>query len=124
MSRGDLRAPLIFPDLAARAADGSLEWEAFREGIEISRIYHTPGGASAAFLRYAPGARLERHEHGGYEHIFILHGSQVDDLGEHRAGALLVHPPGTSHAITSRDGCIVLAVWEKPVTFAQKQPER
>src|SRR4051812_22510991 len=109
---------LIFPDLLAAATDATLKWERLRDGIDIARLYTSgEAGPSAALLRYAPGARLARHEHTGYEHIFILAGSQVDDGGEHHAGALLIHGPGTSHSIASKHGCLVLAVWERPVRF-------
>src|SRR4051794_26836329 len=111
---------LIFADLLQAATDGTLAWEPMREGIEIARLYATTpdsggdsggggGGPSAALLRYKPGARLQRHEHTGFEHIFVLAGSQVDDSGEHHAGALLIHGPGTSHTISSKHGCLVLA---------------
>jgi anti-sigma factor ChrR (cupin superfamily) len=108
---------LIFADLLAAATDGALRWETLRPGVEIARLCTTEGGPSSALLRYAPGAKLARHEHVGFEHIFVLAGSQTDDSGEHHAGALLIHGPGTSHAIASKRGCIVLAVWEKPVRF-------
>ena len=109
---------MIFPDLLAAATDGAVRWEPMREGIDIARLYTTPdGGPSAALLRYRPGARLARHVHTGFEHIYVLSGSQVDDSGEHRAGALLIHGPGTSHTIASKHGCVVLAIWERPVRF-------
>jgi anti-sigma factor ChrR (cupin superfamily) len=109
---------LIFGDLLAAATDATLTWTPLRPGVDVARLYITPdGGPSAALLRYAPGARLARHEHTGYEHIYILAGSQTDDAGEHRAGALLIHGPGTSHSIASRHGCLVLAIWERPVRF-------
>ena len=113
-----LPVQLILADLLQAATDGTLRWERMREGIEIARLYARPdGGPSAALLRYMPGARLQRHEHTGFEHIFVLAGSQVDDSGEHHAGALLIHGPGTSHTISSKHGCLVLAVWERPVRF-------
>ena len=79
-------------------------------------------GPSAALLRYTPGSRLQRHEHVGFEHIYVLAGSQLDDSGEHHAGALLIHGPGTSHTIASKHGCLVLAVWERPVRFLGISP--
>jgi anti-sigma factor ChrR (cupin superfamily) len=110
--------PLIFEQLLNSLKDTSLNWESFRNGIEVARIYSTGAdGPSAAFLRYQPGARLGRHRHRGYEHILILSGSQIDDNGKHLAGTLIVHPPGSSHGIKSIEGCIVLAIWEKPVEF-------
>jgi hypothetical protein len=30
-------------------------------------------------------------------------------------GALMIRPPSTRHAIASAEGCIVLAVWQRPV---------
>jgi anti-sigma factor ChrR (cupin superfamily) len=103
--------------LDADALKEQLTWKPFREGIEISPIYDSGHGASAAFLRYAPGASVPRHEHTGWEHILVLQGSQDDDDGHCAAGSLLIHGPGTSHAVRSEEGCIVLAVWEQPVRF-------
>jgi anti-sigma factor ChrR (cupin superfamily) len=96
-----------------------LTWETFREGIEISWIYKTgaPDGPSAAFLRYAPGSSVPRHAHRGHEHILVLEGSQTDENGRHDAGTVVINPPGTAHSVVSEDGCVVLAVWEKPVSF-------
>ena len=120
-------SPLIVRDLFSDSELDQQRWEPFRPGIEIQRIYGgAPAAASAALLRYAPGARLPRHSHEGYEHILVLRGSQVDDNGEHTVGTLLIHPPGTSHAIHSPKGCIVLAMWEKPVhlsdIYSQNEP--
>ena len=119
--------PLVLRNLFSEAELNRLEWEPFRQGIEIRRIYGgAPAAASAALLRYQPGAQLPRHWHQGYEHILVLRGSQIDDNGEHTAGTLLIHPPGTSHAVRSPGGCIVLAMWEKPVhladIYAQNEP--
>jgi anti-sigma factor ChrR (cupin superfamily) len=113
----ELTAPQIFNNLLATVSEDKLKWEPLREGIEISRIYSNAAGAALAFIRFRPGAVLSRHAHPGYEHIFILQGTQQDDSGDHPAGALLIHPPGTSHRVTSRTGCIVLAYWERPVEF-------
>lgn len=106
---------MILRDLFSGQKLDSEQWEPFREGIEIRWIYRIPDGCAAALLRYAPGASLGRHLHAGFEHIFVLRGSQIDDNGEHGPGTLLIHAPGTTHAITSPHGCIVLAIWEKPV---------
>lgn len=93
-------------------------WEPFREGIEVHWLYRTNDtGPSAALLKYAPGATVPRHNHVGYEHIYILRGSQIDENGTHEEGSLAINPPGTQHSVSSPDGCIVYAVWEKPVAF-------
>lgn len=91
-------------------------WQPFREGVELARLYgDAERGASMALLRYAPGARVPKHLHRGLEHILVLMGSQHDEGGEHRAGSILVHGPGTTHSVASDEGCVVLAIWEQPV---------
>jgi anti-sigma factor ChrR (cupin superfamily) len=91
-------------------------WEPFREGVDIYRLYSDgEQGSSAALLRYQPGASVPTHDHVGFEHIFVLSGSQTDCNGTHAAGTLVIHPPKTSYSVASATGCIVLAIWEKPV---------
>ncbi|PIG94948.1 cupin domain-containing protein [Gloeocapsopsis sp. IPPAS B-1203] len=95
-----------------------LRWEPFRPGVDIYRFYQDgEQGATAALLRYQPGATIPKHEHVGFEHIFVLSGSQSDRNGNHQTGTLVINPPGTSHTVTSETGCIVLAIWEKPVVL-------
>ncbi|TVQ07350.1 MAG: transcription negative regulator ChrR [Leptolyngbya sp. DLM2.Bin27] len=107
---------IVLPDLKAMAADPELAWEAFRPGVEIHRLYPpTSDGTAAALLRYQPGASVPRHLHTGFEHILVLSGSQTDDNGTYPAGSLVVNPPGTRHTVSSPEGCIVLAIWAKPV---------
>lgn len=113
----DLRAPLILRNLLGDSRLNDIPWKPYREGIEIHELYATPGGSRAALLRYAPGASLPRHFHTGYEHIMVLSGAQTDDASEYQSGSLLINPPGTTHAVTSQTGCIVLAIWERAVQF-------
>jgi len=95
-----------------------LPWQPFREGIDIYRLYGDgKAGCGAALLRYQPGASVPRHGHQGFEHIFVLSGSQTDQNGEHEAGTLVINPPGSNHAVMSPTGCIVLAIWEKPISL-------
>ena len=110
---------LIFKDLLNIAlTQDELPWEPFRPGVDIYRLYGDgQGGAAAALLRYQPGASVPRHDHTGFEHIFVLSGSQTDQNGEHQAGTLVINPPSTNHSVISHAGCIVLAIWEKPVSL-------
>ncbi len=96
-----------------------LDWRPFREGLDIYPIVDTTGSGTcaSALLRYQPGACVPAHAHLGCEHIYVLEGSQRDERGVYQAGDLLASPPGTSHSIVSDGGCVVLAVWEKPVSF-------
>jgi len=96
-----------------------IPWKAFHEGVEIHRLYGDGlAGPSAALLRFAPGGSIPLHFHTGYEHILVLTGSQEDEIGEIAAGGLRIHPPGSSHSVHSQAGCIVLAIYEKPVSFS------
>ena len=96
----------------------SIDWEPFRDGVEIHRLYGDGiSGPTAALLRFRKAAKVPLHEHEGYEHILILAGSQRDANGILKPGALRIHPPGTRHSATSEAGCIVLAIYEKPVRF-------
>jgi anti-sigma factor ChrR (cupin superfamily) len=115
--------PLAFANLKSIVDNPErLDWKPLRPGIEIHRIYQDgPDGPSAAFLRYQPGAELPRHRHAGLEHVFVLAGSQRDERGHYEAGALIVNPPGTSHNVSSPQGCIVLVLWERPVVFETGQ---
>ena len=95
------------------------EFSPLRPGIGISVLYGTPGsgGPAAAFLKYEPGARIPDHEHSGHELIYVVSGSQSDERGTHRAGTLVLNPPGSRHAVESVDGCLVLVVWEQSIRF-------
>lgn len=112
---------MVFPGLLSGAFDfEKLAWEPFREGVEIARLYGgEPDAASAALLRYAPNAKVPRHIHTGHEHIMVLSGSQSDGTHTYQPGTLIISKPGTSHAITSEQGCIVLAIWERPVEIIE-----
>ena len=95
-----------------------LSWEPFRPGVEIHRLYGDgQRGPAAALLKYAPGASVPTHDHTGYEHIVVLSGVQRDYQGNHTAGTLVINPPGSSHTVSSDEGCLVLIIWEKPVVI-------
>jgi len=121
----DSRRPIILKSLFGPDCNyDALDWKPFRKGIEIVRLYGTPHlGASAALLRYEPGATLPHHSHTGYEHIIVLSGSQIDDNGRHNEGAVIINPPGSGHSVSNEHGCVVLAIWEHPVVFSEIIPE-
>jgi anti-sigma factor ChrR (cupin superfamily) len=97
-----------------------IPWKPFQENVEIYRLYGDgETGPTAALLRFRAGGRVALHEHAGYEHIFVLAGSQVDENSRAETGSLIINPPGTSHSILSENGCIVLAIYEKPVKFLE-----
>jgi len=97
-----------------------VHWEELRPGVQAAWLYrHVPDGPCAALLRYQPGASVPDHEHLGYEHIFVLQGTQSDESRTYPAGTLTVFPPGLRHRIVSATGCVVLAIWTGPIRFTQ-----
>lgn len=112
-------APSVVTDIFCRVLEpNGLEWRPFRQGVDIYPIQgDIRGGCSSALLRYQPGARVPAHFHTGHEYLLVLSGSQSDGSRLYRPGSLVVNFPGSTHAISSEEGCIVLLIWEKPVRF-------
>ncbi|MFO0139365.1 MAG: cupin domain-containing protein [Cyanobacteriota bacterium] len=71
-----------------------------RRGAELAR--------ATSIVRYAPGSRFERHNHGGGEEILVLEGTFCDEQGSYPAGTYLRNPVGSSHAPFSETGCTIL----------------
>ena len=95
-----------------------LPWTYFRDGVDVVRLYGDgTTGPTAALIRFRKEARVPVHMHEGWEHIIVLTGSQRDQSGTIYPGTLRIHPPGTYHSVVSEAGCIVLAIYEKPVKF-------
>ena len=112
-------SPIKLDDLFNIATwQDKIAWEPFRDGVDIYHLYGNGiEGPSAALIRYRKGAAVPLHLHTGYEHILVLTGSQRDENGLAPKGTLTVNPPGTQHSLVSEAGCIVLAIYEKPVRF-------
>lgn len=110
---------IVLRDLFGQRQDfGGYDWQPFRPGVEIARLYGDgQSGPAAALLRYAPGAHVPQHDHLGYEHIIVLQGAQSDQGGRYPAGTCLISSAGTSHSVVSDEGCVVLAIWNTPVAF-------
>lgn len=68
-----------------------------RDGGEVAR--------ATSIVRYAPGARFDRHTHALGEEILVLDGTLSDDAGDYPAGTYLKNPPGSAHAPFSTEGC-------------------
>jgi len=101
-----------------------IPWQPFKEGLEIFRLYGDPeSGPSAALIRFKEDGHVPAHTHPGFEHIFVLTGTQHDQNGAAAPGTLIINQPGTTHRVTSEAGCIVLAIYEKPVQFLPEDKE-
>jgi anti-sigma factor ChrR (cupin superfamily) len=96
----------------------AISWQPFRDGVDIYRLYgDRASGPTAALIRFRVEGRIPMHKHQGYEHIFVLFGSQRDQNSTATAGTLMINAPGTRHSVVGEAGCIVLAIYEKPVKF-------
>jgi anti-sigma factor ChrR (cupin superfamily) len=111
-----LPASLVL-ELSSASNREALDFKPAFPGVSMALLYRDSSGSSAAILRYEPGSRVGRHRHPGYEHIYVLDGSQRDERGVYTAGTLVINPPGTEHSVESPEGCVVLAVWQIPVEF-------
>src|SRR5206468_4101849 len=83
-------SPIVLTDALTHidTLEKTLPWQPFRPGVEIARIYSAPdNGPAMAFLKYQPHATAPLHTHAGYEHIFILKGSQLDRSGTQHAAS-------------------------------------
>jgi anti-sigma factor ChrR (cupin superfamily) len=108
---------LLFTGLFGEGADfDRFDWQPFRPGVQMARLYRDGEmGPSAALLRYEAGASVPTHIHRGIEHILVLEGAQQDERGRYERGSLLIHGRDTNHWVASPEGCVVLAIWERPV---------
>lgn len=70
-----------------------------RDGAEVAR--------ATSVVRYAPGARFDRHTHELGEEFLVLEGDFNDDDGRYEAGAYVRNPPGSAHAPWSEAGCVL-----------------
>jgi quercetin dioxygenase-like cupin family protein len=102
-----------------------IPWQPFQDGVEIHRLYGDGiTGPTAALIRFRKDGKVPAHAHNGYEHIIVLAGTQRDQNSTAAAGTLIINPPGTQHSVVSEAGCIVLAIYEKPVSFLAPGPAR
>src|SRR5215475_508917 len=70
-----------------------------RDGEEVAR--------ATSIVRYAPGSRFKTHKHDLGEEFLVLDGVFCDEHGGYPVGAYVRNPPGSSHAPSSPDGCII-----------------
>jgi predicted ChrR family anti-sigma factor len=111
---------MLVPDLLQGDYE-RFDWQPFRPGVQLARLYRDgEDGPEAALLRYAPGASVPAHVHRGFEHILVLEGCQEDERGRYARGSLLIHGPDTGHRVASAEGCIVLAIWGRPVKILEE----
>ncbi len=98
----------------------TLSFDPFRKGVTIHWIKAFDGGQpGVALLHYEPGGSVPRHRHEGLETILVLEGIQSDETGDYEAGTYIVNTEGSEHSVWSKEGCVVLIQWDRPVTILE-----
>jgi anti-sigma factor ChrR (cupin superfamily) len=109
----------------ARGGWRDLAFAPFREGVEMCRLVDSGAdAASVAVLRYRPGASVPLHLHHGLETVLVLDGVQSDERGSYRPGDVVFNRAGTSHSVWSKEGCVVLIQWERPVEILEETEDQ
>jgi anti-sigma factor ChrR (cupin superfamily) len=76
-----------------------------RNGEEVAR--------ATSVVRYGPSSTFSAHTHGGGEEFFVLDGVFSDEQGDYPAGTYVRNPVGSTHAPSSREGCLILVkLWQ------------
>jgi anti-sigma factor ChrR (cupin superfamily) len=70
-----------------------------RDGGEVAR--------ATSIVRYAPGSRFPSHRHELGEEFLVLEGTFSDERGDYPCGTYVRNPPGSAHAPSSADGCVI-----------------
>ena len=77
----------------------------------VSRLpLHRSGAESAqatTLVRYAPGSHFSPHMHEGGEEFIVLEGTFRDEHGAYPAGTYVRNPPGSRHAPSAPQGCLL-----------------
>ncbi len=87
-----------------------LDWVASPNAAVQRKLLERDGGELAracSIVRYAAGARFEWHTHDKGEEIYVLEGTLTDELGDYPSGTYIKNPPGSMHAPSSKDGCVL-----------------
>jgi anti-sigma factor ChrR (cupin superfamily) len=106
--------------LESRYVDVSkLEWTPSKfPGIDTKVLMEDKEtGLLTALFRWAPGSKLPLHEHVELEQTFVLEGSIEDSEGVATAGNYVWRPAGSRHVATSKNGAIVIGIFQRPNKF-------
>lgn len=98
------------PTLPAIVHGAQLPWLASPlPGVERRPLFRIGGEKARAtsLVRYAPGSHFSAHQHPGGEEFLVLEGVFEDERGQYPTGSYVRNPPGSAHAPSSREGCMI-----------------
>lgn len=78
-------------------------------GVDRRPLYRVGGEQARAtsLVRYAPGSHFSAHTHSGGEEFLVLEGTFEDENGRYPTGTYVRNPPGSRHAPSASEGCII-----------------
>jgi anti-sigma factor ChrR (cupin superfamily) len=96
---------------------GDLPWrETPYSGVLWKKLYFEPeSGHSAVLLKFEAGASYGAHLHPEGEEYLVLEGTLDDGGRTYGPGTYVHHPPGSVHAPTSEDGCLLFVRLPRPI---------
>ncbi len=104
-----------------------LPWEkTMFPGVEVKTLLlDRQQGLLTALLKMAPGACLPDHEHVLIEQTYVLEGRLLDKEGpeaglEVGPGEFVWRPAGSRHAAWSPEGALMIAIFQVPNRFYEK----
>lgn len=108
-----------------RVDGAALPWrETPYPGVRFKKLeFEPPDGRATVLLRFAPGARYGAHEHPRGEQYYVLEGSLEDGGQQWGAGSYVHHPPGSRHAPSSAEGCLIFVTLPAPIVLLDEGGE-
>jgi len=113
-------------ELASRFVEvHALPWEETRfAGVKTKTLLiDKQSGLLTALLKMEPGAKLPDHEHVLIEQTFVLEGALVCGEGTCTAGNFVWRPAGSRHAAWTPNGGLMLAMFQIPNRFFERDGE-
>lgn len=96
------------PRLVEDTQDPAGWYRGLVEGLRVRPLYSQAGyPENVALVRWAPGARFQRHSHWGGEEILVLEGEFADEQGRYPEGTWLRSPHLSQHTPFSEVGCLI-----------------
>ena len=94
-----------------------LEWmddPHYMSGTQVKLLRDGKDGKTA-LLKLPPGFKMEAHSHTTVEQHYVLEGEYEIDGRVYGPGTYQLFPPGDTHGpFTSKDGAVVLVIWDAP----------
>ena len=116
--------------MTATIIDGKAVAESVRSQVKdavtyLKAEYNVTPGLATVLVKMDPGAGLPDHEHVLIEQTYMIEGRLVDQEGpdegiEAGPGDFIWRPAGSRHAVKAPEGALMIAVFQIPNKFFEK----